>query len=69
VVRSKRFDLALVTEPLPGDVIADTVLVLDERGSQLALEREGQHRPLGGDDRFAELIGLIESVLAEGVPG
>jgi hypothetical protein len=69
VVRSKQFDIAVVTEPLPGDVIADAVLVLDERGSQLALEREGQDRPLGGDDRLTELIGLIEGVLAEGVPG
>jgi hypothetical protein len=67
LVRSKRFDLALVTEPLPGDVIADSVLVLDQPGSHLALEREGQDRPLGGDDQLARLIGLIEGVLAEGI--
>jgi hypothetical protein len=67
VVRSKHFDLALVTEPLPGDMIADTVLVLDHTGSHLALDREGQDRPLGGDDQLAQLIGLIEGVLAEGV--
>ncbi|CAN5452747.1 hypothetical protein BH23ACT6_BH23ACT6_27770 [soil metagenome] len=69
VVRSKPFDLALVTEPLPGDVVADTVLVLDQTGSHLALEREGHHRPLGVDDQLTELIGLVEGVLAGGVPG
>jgi hypothetical protein len=68
VVRSKRFDVALVTAPLPHDVFADTVLVLDRRGSHLALAGEGQHRPLGGDDQLVQLIRLIEGVIADGVP-
>jgi hypothetical protein len=69
VARSKRFDIALVTEPLPTDVLADTVLVLEQGGTHLALEREGQHRPLGGNDQLAQLIGLIEGVIADAVPG
>ena len=69
VVRSKRFDLAIVTEPLPGDVVADTVLILDPAGAQLVSAGEGQDRPLGGDDQLGGLIAIVDGVLGEGALG
>ena len=68
-VSSKRFDLAIVTEPLSGDIIADTVLVLAPSGVQLVSEREAQDRPLGGDDQLGGLIAIVDGVLGEGALG
>ena len=68
-VSSKRFDLAIVTDLLPGDVVADTVLVLDPFGAKLVSAGEGQDRPLDGDDQLAELIAIIDRVLGEGALG
>jgi hypothetical protein len=69
IVRSKRFDLAIVTEPLPGDVVADTVLVLDPSGAKLVSAGEEQDRPLDGDDQLAGLIAIVDGVLGEDTLG
>ena len=66
IVRSKRFDLAIVTEPLPDEVVADTVLFLNPAGAQLVSAWEGQDCPLGSNDQLAGLIAIIDRVLGEG---
>jgi hypothetical protein len=64
-IRAKRFDLALITDELPGEVIADTILVLDPSGRKLTVAREGQDRSLTGEDELARLIGIVEGLLGE----
>jgi hypothetical protein len=69
-VRTRRVDLALVTEELPGDDIADTILVLDPSGTTLSVASELQDRPLGFAGELGALISLIERHLREaGIPG
>ena len=69
VVSSTRFDLALVTDELAGEVIADTVLVLDAGGSTLSVTREGEDRVLSDDAELGVLIDLVEGLLNGGVSG
>jgi hypothetical protein len=69
-VRAGRVDVALVTEQLPGDDIADTILVLDPSGTMLSVASEVQDRPLGFAGELGALISLIEGHLREaGIPG
>jgi hypothetical protein len=69
-VRAGRVELALVTEQLPGDDIADTILVLDPSGTTLSGASEVQDRPLGFAGELGALISLIEHHLREaGIPG
>jgi hypothetical protein len=58
-IAGEHFDLAVVSHGLEGEVLADTVLVLDSSGTALAVAREEQDRRLGGD----ELASLIEAIL------
>ena len=69
VVSSTRFDLALVTDELSGEVIADSIIVLDPGSSSLSVVREGDDPPLTDDAELGALIGLIEGVLNDGVIG
>jgi hypothetical protein len=64
-VRTGRVELALVTEQLPGDDIADTILVLDPSGTTLSVAREVQHRPRGFAGELGAFISLIEGHLRE----
>jgi hypothetical protein len=64
-----RFDLALVTEALPGDVVAETILVLDPSGTALSVVGEEQHRSMGFEGELTQLIGLIERLLKDSVVG
>jgi hypothetical protein len=66
IASSARFDLALVTEELTSDVIADTVLVLDAGGSMLSVTRDGKDRVLADDAELGSLLDLIEGLLDGG---
>jgi hypothetical protein len=65
----QRFDLALVTGELPGDIVAETILVLDPSGTTLSVMREEQHRSMGFEGELIHLIGLIEGLLKDPVVG
>ena len=61
----RRFDVALVTDDLRGDVTADTVLVLDATGSTMRVEGEGHQREITLGSELPELLGLLEGLLAD----
>jgi hypothetical protein len=67
--RVRRFELALVTDELPGDVVAETMLVLDPSGTTLSVVREEQHRTTGLEGELTHLIGMIERLLKNPVVG
>jgi hypothetical protein len=69
VGRLHRFDLALVTEALPGDVVAETILVLDSSGSTLSVVGEEHHRSMRSEGELIHLIGLVERLLKDSVDG
>jgi hypothetical protein len=64
-----RFDLAVVTDELPGDVIAETILVLDPSGTTLSVVRKEQHRSIAFEGDLTHLIGMIERLLKDPVVG
>lgn len=56
-------DVALVSGGLPSDVTADTILVLDESGTRVALVREGHERDLPPDGELTRLVELLGGLL------
>lgn len=61
-ILAEQFDLAVVSDGLAGEVIADTVLVLDSEGTTLSILREEKHRRLCGGE-FVTLIQTITDLL------
>lgn len=57
------FDLAVVSEVLASDVVADVTIVLDEDGAGVTVIGEADERELAADDRLGGLLRIIESVL------
>ena len=64
-----RFDLALVTDVLSGDVVAETILVLDPSGTTLSVVGEEHHRSIGFEGELTHRIGLIERLLKDPAVG
>ena len=57
-------EVALVSGELPGDVMADTVLVLDASGTSVALVREGHERDLPPNEELTRLLDLLGGILS-----
>jgi hypothetical protein len=57
------FDLAVVSEVLASDVVADVTIVLDEDGGGVTVIGEADERELAADDRLGGLLRIIQSVL------
>jgi hypothetical protein len=64
-----RFDLVVVTDELPSDVITEIIIVLDPSGTTLSVVREEQHRTMGLEGELTHLIGMIERLLKDPVVG
>jgi hypothetical protein len=62
----RHVSVALVSGALPGDVIADTVLVLDPSGTRLVLDREGDELELAVDAELSAVIDLLDDLLPGG---
>jgi hypothetical protein len=62
-----RFELAVMADELPDDVVAETILGLDPSGTTLSVVREGQHRSVRFDGELTHLIGMIERLLKDPV--
>jgi hypothetical protein len=57
------FDLAVVSEVLASDVVADVTIVLDQDGGGVTVIGEADERELAADDRLGGLLRIIQSVL------
>jgi hypothetical protein len=69
VGQSRRFDLALLSDGLPSDIVAETILVLDPSGTTLSVVRKEQHRSIAFEGDLTHLIGMIERLLKDPVVG
>ena len=59
----ERFDLALITEDLPPDTVAETTIKVDETGTALSVSREGYDRGLVVSHELEGLLELIDQLL------
>jgi hypothetical protein len=59
----ERFDVALVTGPLPSDVDAGIVVLLDDAGSRARILPAGQDVELPPGDELGALVDILRDVL------
>lgn len=62
-------ELAVVTELLADDIIADTVIELDPSGRSFVVTRKGQGGDLAVTDALGVLLALVERLVGRPVEG